>query len=130
MSIFNGLWEWSQNRQIAEADQKATRAENIARRETDELRDRIDSLTLTCAAMWSILSERIGVTEAQLLDRMKQLDLADGRVDGRFTPASATCSSCKRRVVPTRGRCVYCGTVIAGDSPFMGTAKPPPRQSL
>lgn len=112
------LWEWRQQREIADVGQRASRAENAARNEADKARVQIDSLTLACAAMWSILRDRLGVTDQQLMDRMRELDLSDGKLDGRISPAARGCPSCRRQVVPRKGLCLYCGTRIAPDEPF------------
>jgi len=110
MGIF---WEWYQQGRIAEADQKATRAKSVAEQSSREMQHRVDALVLANAAMWSIMSEKLGVTEAQLIQRMRDLDAADGRIDGRAGPSKSSCKACRREVVPRNGLCIYCGAKVA-----------------
>ena len=84
---------------------------------TDDLfgiEDRVDRLTLIVAAMWSLLEEQ-GLTEAQLLERIRTLDEADGVPDGKMTPQPTTCGSCGAKVGAGLTACQFCGRAVAGD---------------
>lgn len=78
-------------------------------RSTREIEDKLEKLTLVCMAMWSLLQDKTGVTEEQLLERVKTLDLMDGVLDGKATTSVATCPKCKRTMSPRHRRCLYCG---------------------
>ena len=73
------------------------------------LEKRIDKLTLICMAMWSFLSEKTGVTDESLIERVKQIDLMDGVADGKLHRQVAKCSACGRVMSPRHSRCLYCG---------------------
>ena len=60
-------------------------------------------------AMWSIISEKTGVTEEQLIERVKQIDLMDGAADGKLKRQIAKCSACGRVMSPRHTKCLYCG---------------------
>jgi hypothetical protein len=84
--------------------------------------DRVDRLILIVAAMWSLLEEQ-GLTEAQLLERIKSLDEADGTSDGKFTPQPSVCRQCSAKVGPGLAACQFCGTAVDTSSqpgPFDG----------
>jgi hypothetical protein len=81
-----------------------------ATRQVQDLEDRVDRLTLVCSALWSLLRERTGLTEEQLLERVKEIDLADGRLDGKVPrQAPATCGACGRTFAARHARCIWCG---------------------
>ncbi len=87
------------------AASKAREAQSVA--ESQE--HRLDKLTLICMAMWSFLSEKTGITEEQLIERVKQIDLMDGVADGKLHRQVAKCSSCGRVMSPRHTKCLYCG---------------------
>lgn len=100
---------------VSEVAANAGRAEaqaDRANREVASLEDRIDHLTLLNMAMWSLLQEKTGLTEQDLLDRVRQIDLQDGVEDGKARKQIAKCPKCGRTMSPRHRRCLYCG---AGD---------------
>jgi hypothetical protein len=88
--------------------------------EVAQLESRLESLQLASAAMWTLLRDRLGVTEAELIDRMHQIDLLDGKADGKMSTRVLDCTRCKRTMSTRFKRCVYCGAPIASGSPFPG----------
>ena len=74
-----------------------------------DLERRLDKLTLIAMAMWSFLSEKTSVTEEQLIERVKQIDLMDGVEDGKLHRQVAKCSACGRVMSPRHTKCLYCG---------------------
>ncbi len=75
----------------------------------DILEDRIDRLMLTCMAMWSLIQEETKLSEEDLLERIKAIDLMDGVADGKVTRQVAKCGKCDRPMSPRHARCIYCG---------------------
>ena len=79
---------------------------------------KIQALELTCAAMWTILRDKLGVTEAELVQAIHDVDARDGVVDGKISPISKECPHCHRKALtrnPTK--CAWCG----GDLSPVGT---------
>ena len=74
--------------------------------------DRIARLTLVCEALGSLLKERVGITEEEIADRVNQIDLTDGQLDGRVRHAARTCRHCNRNVSPRFAKCIYCGQAV------------------
>lgn len=92
------------------------------RSQADRLEDLLYRLLLANEAMWSLCSERLGLTEADLVARMQQIDASDGRVDGRHTsdPATRRCPSCHAVVPSELSNCQFCGAAAAPGNPFAG----------
>ena len=84
------------------------------------LEDSIARLALVNAAMWSLLKDRTGLTDAALQNRVREIDLRDGVEDGKFTQSVQTCQKCGRTMAPRHKRCLYCGGERLASSPFQG----------
>lgn len=96
-----------------QAGAKADRAQTAAQ----NLEDRLERALMTMEAMWNLLSERLGVTDEELQERMVELDLCDGHLDGRVRRPVLECAACKRRVPRRFHQCMYCGADVERD-PF------------
>ena len=113
------LWDLLQQRQIGQAKQSAAEAASAASRtekDIGELAGVVESLTLTCQAMWELFREQGNLTDEMLLRKMEEVDLRDGRRDGRMGASASTCPDCSRPNNARHERCVYCGGLL-----------PPPR---
>ncbi len=74
------------------------------------LRSDVERLMIIAEALWEILRDRFGLDDAELFRRMAEIDLRDGRADGRLAPSPPRpCPDCGR--VMSRGRpiCLFCG---------------------
>jgi ribosomal protein S27AE len=94
------------------AQQTAADAGNradVAARTVKDLEARIERLTLVNLAIWSLLREKLGLTEENLLDRVRQIDLQDGVLDGKMARKTHTCSKCGRVISTRHNKCLYCG---------------------
>ena len=89
-----------------------------ANRDNVHLEDRLERLSLVCMAMWSLLQDKTGVTEQELLDRVKALDLVDGQPDGKATRTVSQCQACGRVMSPRHIACMYCGAEKLVSSAF------------
>lgn len=113
------FWEMYQTGRIGQAQHQADSASRDARRaeriaassknELMELKVRHETMALTCQAMWELLAERLDVTEAELLQRIEEVDLRDGVRDGKMSSGVQTCPECDRPVNARRQQCLYCG---------------------
>jgi ribosomal protein S27AE len=92
---------------------------NLAREmEQAQLAERIDQLLLINAAMWELLSEKTGLTEADLVARIAEIDARDGVADGKMTYAPVLCPKCQRTIFPKHQKCLYCGEPRPVESVF------------
>ena len=92
-------------REAADAGNRADAAARTAR----DLEARIERLTLVNLAMWSLLREKLGFTEEILLDRVREIDLQDGVLDGKVARQTSKCSQCGRMMSARHNKCLYCG---------------------
>lgn len=64
------------------------------------------------------MEEKLGVTEEELRERIRELDLRDGTLDGRITPAPVQCPVCGRQLSPRHKSCIDCGSPNLERGPF------------
>ncbi|MFW6153814.1 MAG: hypothetical protein ACOC95_01200 [Planctomycetota bacterium] len=103
-----------QSRAATQASSDASSAKMSAR----EVSDRLDKLTMICHAMWTLLQETTDLTEEDLFERMQELDMRDGVLDGKVTRTVYTCPKCGRNSAPRHNRCLYCGAPRTPESAF------------
>ncbi|WP_237057561.1 hypothetical protein [Microbulbifer sediminum] len=88
-------------------------ADGAARKSSDNrldiqaLQDQVDHLSVVCEAMSELMQE-MGFSRAMLEKKIQEIDLRDGRLDGRHQPKK-TCPSCARISASRHVRCLYCG---------------------
>jgi hypothetical protein len=93
---------------MSRADRSEEAAETaliLARR----LEGRVNQLTLVNMALWSLLRERFDLTEEELVARVEEIDLRDGRLDGKVVESVVNCPNCGRTMSVKHDRCLYCG---------------------
>ena len=96
---------------------RASGAAHRAQSKVEQLETRLDRALMTMEAMWTLMSERLGITDDELQERIVEIDLTDGILDGRVRRPAAECHACKRRIPRRFTRCMYCGVEIEQD-PF------------
>jgi hypothetical protein len=116
------FWNLSQERRLRGLSHEAEVASRGAGRTADDLarmQADLDRLALACAALWSLLKDA-GHTEEQLAARMQELDLRDGKLDGKLALDVVTCTGCGRKSRPERKTCMYCSTPLPRGAAFGG----------
>ncbi|MFQ5844121.1 MAG: hypothetical protein ACE5JG_03955 [Planctomycetota bacterium] len=102
------------------AEHAASRSRSAAQRAETSLQfmeARLDRTLLTMEAMWTLMRDRLQVTEEELAGRPAGIDLADGARDGKARRPSGKCVGCSRTVPRRHGRCMDCGAELRHD-PF------------
>jgi len=94
----------------AAAAESAARA---ARTDVELVKHDINRLLLITEALWTILKAEHGYTDEVLTKKIAELDLQDGKLDGRgFKDQPQECPSCGRLNAAKRPFCIYCGKPI------------------
>ena len=88
-----------------------------AKRNLADLETRLDRTLLACEAMWTLLRDKLGATDLELIDRINDIDLSDGKLDGKVRKTAVSCPSCGRTISRRFPKCMYCGQAIMHD-PF------------
>jgi len=115
------IWSLEQEGRIAEAKTAAADAKNEVSRYKDRIQDlefSVNRLALASQALWELLRSRLGVSDAELLAKMSEIDLRDGVKDQRITTRIASCPRCGRTVNTKSARCLYCGAALAKPNVF------------
>ena len=114
------FWELRQQNQIAKAAGDASSARSTARTLRDDvarLKRQCDKSMLICEALWTLMRDRLGLDEDELLKLVAKIDLTDGHLDGRVCRPPGTCPACNRTIPRRLTNCMYCGHEIDVD-PF------------
>ena len=119
--MFDLLRDIHQSGRIADAQASAEfsayKAERVAGK-IEDVEERLDKLALLNYALWSLLQERLNVTEAELLARVQELDLKDGKLDGRISSGVVNCNDCQRPLSKRHRKCLYCGFELETNDAF------------
>ncbi len=115
------FWEFYQQSRIQSATATANRAHLKAEQSKEYfelLENKIESLALACQSLWELLEERTDITSQDLDRKMEEVDLRDGKQDGRLSAAAKTCAACGRKTSRRRPICLYCGADNKSAEPF------------
>ena len=105
--------EYAQNF-IAQVD--AQHARDVARESamsSDKTRKNTERLYLVVQAMWDLLKDKAGLTDADLDAKVQEIDMRDGRLDGLDSTQTdpLKCSQCGRTILSGQAQCSWCGAV-------------------
>lgn len=112
MSVFLGMANAYRAAQASAAASSAQRAASDAQRGMDSVEAQLDRTLLVCEAMWTLMRDKLGVTETELLDRVVEIDLSDGQLDGKVKRSPVSCPKCQRTIARRFSRCMYCGQPV------------------
>jgi len=112
-----GLYDLHQNRQIADARTAAATASSKAEQyghTIKELERKIGRLAMINQAMWDLLSQKTGVTEEELQDKVEEIVEAN---QGQKNLA-VMCVKCHRPSTVKQPKCLYCGAELPRGNVF------------
>ena len=117
--MLSDIWEIYQQGQLSDAAGNAEAAKRDAAQTSDRLHGevrrleaKIDGLALLCQALWEIIRDNTDFRDEQIEAKMKEIDLRDGRQDGRMVGHPTKCRKCGRPAHTRQRVCMYCGTAI------------------
>ncbi|MBC8351218.1 MAG: zinc ribbon domain-containing protein [Planctomycetes bacterium] len=91
----------------------AEQAQFAAHRVEDELirmQADIERLLLITEGLWKVLKEEHGYDDDELVRRVLEVDLKDGKIDGKVASQKpGDCPHCDRPLSQDRRYCLYCG---------------------
>jgi len=97
--------------------QNAASAASAAQRQGEILKADVDKLFMITQALWELLKTQHGYTDEWLVNKVTEIDLSDGKLDGKVAKKERPdCPSCGKKM----GRhpvCIWCGTATLRD-PF------------
>lgn len=78
------------------------------------LRLELERLYMVTEALWGMLKETGKFTNDDLIERVAEIDLRDGKLDGQNTikAGPTVCPQCERVMQRHRPTCLYCGTAV------------------
>lgn len=91
----------------------ASRTATDARTQNEFIQCDVEKLFMLTEALWTILKEKHGYTDQELVRRVEEIDLRDGKLDGKVAKVKPDCPKCGRKLMGKRPVCLYCGAEVA-----------------
>jgi predicted phage gp36 major capsid-like protein len=100
--------------QAAQTDANGAQASaREAKTEVELLRNDVGRLSLITEALWTFLKKQHGYSDEDLSALVQEIDLRDGRLDGKTAKASpSACPKCGRKNSNKYSTCIYCGSPL------------------
>jgi len=117
MSFGGGLFHHHSMDQSARASARSASADaRNAKSQILFLESEIERLLMITEALWSFLRDQHDFDDDELVRRVADIDLRDGRLDGRVAKSEPVeCQNCGRKLGRRRATCFYCGSAVASD---------------
>jgi hypothetical protein len=119
------LWDLYQELEIRQTKASARSAEEghtsrLARTQdsVEKVEDRFEKLLLLTEAVWELAAPSLGLTEADLVAKVREIDARSGAVDGRRAIVVRRCSACQAAIEKGRASCAFCGHAEPGLAVF------------
>ena len=119
------LWNLYQEMEIRQSRADARMSDELhgsridrATKAIEDIEDRFEKLLIVNEAMWELLSEHLGFTDAHLVHKVREVDGRSGAVDGRRAVVVRRCSQCDAAIGKGRSTCMFCGHAEPGLEPF------------
>ena len=119
--MFDLFWELGQQRTTPDAgittEQTIRKVQDVSG-EVKALRGAVNKLMLINRALWEIIAEEKELDDKYLMDKVNEIDLRDGTLDGKLVTAIMLCPSCGRTLFKEHDKCLYCGSMDTTTDPF------------
>jgi hypothetical protein len=98
------------------AGERASRVAGDVRIQNEAITFDVEKLFMITEALWTILKEQHGYSDDELIGRIQEIDLRDGKLDGKVAKQqNPPCPHCGRTLIGKRPVCFYCGTEVVRD---------------
>jgi len=95
------------------AGERAARTAAEVRTQTEAITCDVEKLFMITEALWTILKEQHGYSDDDLIGKIQEIDLRDGKLDGKVAKQNnPACPQCKRALIGKHPVCLYCGTEV------------------
>lgn len=95
------------------SSQNASATASAARTQSELLQADVDRLFMITEVLWKILQEQHGYTDENLAEMIQDIDLRDGKLDGKVAKQqNPACPECGRTLMGKHPVCLYCGTAV------------------
>lgn len=101
------------DKQDRDGGESVSRSATDVRAQNEIIQCDVEKLFMLTEALWTILKEKHGCTDAELVQRVQEIDLRDGKLDGRVAKVNPDCPKCSRKLMGKRPICLYCGAEVA-----------------
>jgi len=101
------------DKQNRDGGESVSRSATDVRAQNEIIQCDVEKLFMLTEALWTILKEKHGCTDAELVQRVQQIDLRDGKLDGKVAKVNPDCPKCSRKLMGKRPVCLYCGAEVA-----------------
>lgn len=116
--IILDIYQQRRIRQVQEEAETARRKASNVERKIIDLERRCDRLALASQAMWELLKNKTNLGDEEIENKILEIDMRDGRADGKMSRSIVKCSSCGRKSNSTRNACLYCGSPLSKQNVF------------
>ena len=103
----------SMDKQDRDGGESVSRSATDVRAQNEIIQCDVEKLFMLTEALWTILKEKHGCTDAELVQRVQEIDLRDGKLDGKVAKVNPDCPKCSRKLMGKRPVCLYCGAEVA-----------------
>ena len=111
--------DYQVNAAALSAQEAASEARSTVRdleAQVNYLKSDVDRLMMITEGLWTLLKRANNFTDQELRDLVNEIDLRDGKLDGRCKPAGIyVCPACSRPVSIRMNTCMYCGQLLQHD---------------
>lgn len=83
-----------------------------------DLEHHVARLSLMNQALWELVREKARLTDKDLEEKAREIDLRDGVEDGKVTDVALKCPTCGRVSNSKHYKCLYCGQLF--EKPVFG----------
>lgn len=83
-----------------------------------DLTRQIERLSLVCQSMWELLRDQTKLSDDDLASKIIDVDLRDGKWNGKQGPEVVDCPSCGNPANARRGTCLFCAGPLPRQSMF------------
>lgn len=81
----------------------------LENQENAKLIDIINNLLIKNQTMWELVKDKTGLTDEDFLNKLKDIDMRDGSLNGKISVSLLNCNKCGKINNSTRDNCIYCG---------------------